>query len=93
MYIQIYITLFIIRMHVKDVCCVGTARRMGRAGEMLRGRGFAGHPGALCMQGEHGGVGGGSTSPNLVNALIVFGALEDKNGISQSLWHGTEAAR
>lgn len=36
---------------------------------------------ALCMQGA---------SPNLINALIVFGALEDKNGISQSLQHGTE---
>lgn len=28
--------------------------------------------------------------PNPINALIVFGALEDKNGISQSLQHGTE---
>lgn len=34
--------------------------------------------------------GAGGASPNLINAPIVFGALEDKNGISQSLWHGTE---
>lgn len=52
-----------------------------------------GTPGPFVCSGDMGGWGGRSTSPNLVNALIVFGALEDKNGISQSLWHGTEAAR
>lgn len=51
------------------------------------GRGSAGRA-ALCMQGGLRGAGG--SSPNLINAPIVFGALEDKNGISQSLRHGTE---
>lgn len=60
-----------------------------------RGRGFAGSDGrrpALCMQGGRQGAAGeqGGASPNLINALIVFGALEDKNGISQSLRHGTK---
>lgn len=46
----------------------------------------------LCMQGGRRGAAGerGGASPNLINALIVFRALEDKNGISQSLRHGTE---
>lgn len=44
------------------------------------------------MQGGRRGAAGerGGASPNLINALIVFRALEDKNGISQSLRHGTE---
>jgi len=44
------------------------------------------------MQGGRRGAAGerGGASPNLVNAPIVFGALEDKNGISQRLRHGTE---
>lgn len=55
-----------------------------------RGPTGAGRP--LCMQGGRRGAAGerGGASPNLINALIVFGALEDKNGISQSLRHGTE---
>lgn len=36
------------------------------------------------------GLRAGGASPNLINALIVLGALEDKDGISQSLRHGTE---
>lgn len=42
-----------------------------------------GRRGALCMR----VVGGASL---ISSALIVPGALEDKNGISQSLPHGTE---
>lgn len=66
-------------------------RPPGRGDGALRGPTGAGRP-FVCRAGSGEGAAGeqGGTSPNLINAVIVFGALEDKNGISQSLQHGTK---